>query len=258
MRSTQQSCLALAVGALMLASGAAFAQTLVEQSAEHRFQLDFHVNDAALQKMLPQGWVADVASAGAAKDANIRLIFIDRIDIVGPDGKPKGKGSARMVYLAAPVKQSSGDGKGQMIVAGLVDDAADAPGPFGVYQAATMARMSRTASSTGGPAINEEDYEFTGPGGEHLQVHVKFERGPGTKGGGETKFFNPSDPSKYQIFKTEQAIDIAKNVTVPVPDHVKEFTYKAGGGKLAALFDGGEKVLSWDSFPWYVRTVSTP
>jgi hypothetical protein len=32
--------------------------------------------------------------------------------------------------------------------------------------------------------------------------------------------------------------------------------YKAGGGKIAALFDGTEKVVSWDSFPWYIRTVS--
>ena len=42
------------------------------------------------------------------------------------------------------------------------------------------------------------------------------------------------------------------------PDHVKKFSYKAGGGKIAPLFDGSEKVVSWDSFPWYIRTVSTP
>ena len=26
----------------------------------------------------------------------------------------------------------------------------------------------------------------------------------------------------------------------------------------AALFEGTEKVVSWDSFPWYIRTVSAP
>ena len=31
----------------------AAAQTVQEQAAEHHFQLDFHVNDAALAKMLP-------------------------------------------------------------------------------------------------------------------------------------------------------------------------------------------------------------
>ena len=56
MPSRLVSCLALGVGAFALASGAARAQSVLEQSAEHRFQLDFHVNDAALQKMLPVGW----------------------------------------------------------------------------------------------------------------------------------------------------------------------------------------------------------
>jgi hypothetical protein len=43
-----------------------------------------------------------------------------------------------------------------------------------------------------------------------------------------------------------------------LPDHIKKVSYKAGGGKIAALFDGTEKVMSWDSFPWYIRTVSAP
>ena len=37
---------------LLLAPWAA-AQTVLEQAAEHRFQIDFRVNDAALVKMLP-------------------------------------------------------------------------------------------------------------------------------------------------------------------------------------------------------------
>ena len=68
----------------------------------------------------------------------------------------------------------------------------------------------------------------------------------------------PGDPAKYQIFKTDQAIDIMRNPTTTPPDHIKKFSYKAGGGNIAALFDGSEKVVSWDSFPWYIRTVSTP
>ena len=32
----------------------------------------------------------------------------------------------------------------------------------------------------------------------------------------------------------------------------------AGGGKIAALFDGSEKIVSWDVFPWYVRSVIAP
>src|SRR5437868_2846233 len=126
--------LLVGLAGVVIAAPIARADTFLEQAAEHRFQLDFHVPDAALQKMLPQGWVPVVATQGPAKDANIRMIFIDRMTIVGADGKPAGKGSNRMVYLAVPVKQASGELTGQMNIAGLSEDPAAAPGAFGTYQ----------------------------------------------------------------------------------------------------------------------------
>ncbi|MDB5865748.1 MAG: hypothetical protein JWO70_3554, partial [Betaproteobacteria bacterium] len=66
---------ALAAASVLLAPCAASAQTVLEQAAEHRFQLDFRVNDEALAKMLPAGWEAVIATQGPAKDANLRMIF---------------------------------------------------------------------------------------------------------------------------------------------------------------------------------------
>jgi hypothetical protein len=252
-----KACLSAAALASLMALPA-WAETFVERATEYRFQLDLHVSDAALRKMLPPGWEPLVATAGPARDANLRMIFIDRIDIVGADGKPQGKGSTRLVYLAAPVKQVSGSETGQMIIAGLTEDAADAPGAFGVYEHADVAKMARSANASGDAVTGEEDWDFSAPGGEHMQLHVKYRRGPGTKQMGETKFFDPADPAKYRIFKTEQGIDILRNATTNPPDRVMEFSYRAGGGRIAGLFDGSEKPLSWDSFPWYDRTVLTP
>ncbi len=243
---------------LVLASCTAFAQTTLEVAAEHRLQLDFRVNDAALAKMLPAGWETVIATAGPAKDANLRMIFIDRMGIIGRDGKPAARPTARLVYLAIPVKQTGTSVAGQMIVHGLVDHAADAPGEFGTYQYAATARMSRTVSAAGGAPSGSEDWEFAAAGGERMEVHIEYERGPLVKGNPEVKFFYPNDPSKYLTFKVDQAIDIMRNVTTNPPDHVKKFSYKAGGGKIAALFDGSERLVSWDVFPWYVRSVIAP
>ena len=261
MRTIRKATVFGAVVALAAtAAMGANAQTFLEQAIEHRFQLDFHVPDAALQKMLPAGWEPAIAAMGPAKDCNLRMIFIDRVDVLGMDGRPlgNGKGETRLVYLAIPVKQSAGSATGQMIIGGLTEDAGDAPGAFGVYKRATTAKMSRSVNSSGAAVVVDENWEFAIPGAEHMSVHVKYERAPAVKGGGEVRFFNPSDPSKYQIFKTEQVIDIARNVTTTPPDRVKEFSYSAGGGAIGALFDGTEKVLSWDSFPWYSRTVMAP
>ena len=41
-------------------------------------------------------------------------------------------------------------------------------------------------------------------------------------------------------------------------DRVTEFSYKAGGGKIAPLFDGTEKVVSIDALHWYNRGVYLP
>jgi len=246
----------LLAAALAVASFGAAAQTVLEQAAEHRFQLDFRVNDAALAKMLPKGWEPVIATQGPAKDCNLRMIFIDRMAIMGTDGKPAARPTSRLVYLAIPVRHSVSGAAGQMIIHGLTDNAADAPGAFGVYQHATTARMSRMASSSGSAMTGSEDWEFAAATGERMEVHVEYERGPANRGGAEVKFYYPADPAKFQIFKTEQAIDIMRNVTTDPPDRVRKFAYKAGGGKIAALFDGTEKVVSWDSFPWYVRTIS--
>jgi hypothetical protein len=249
---------AIALTSIALCATIANAQTLVQRSSEHRFQLDFHVPDAALQKMLPPGWTPAVAIGGPAKDANLRVIFIDRIAGFGADGKPLPSAATQLVYVAIPVKQTAGTQTGQMIIAGLTKDAADAPGTFGVFRRADGAMMQRTISSTGAAEINDEYWAFTAASGEHFNLRVKYQRGSLAKGGGEVKFFDPANPGQYQIFKTEQALDITRNATTNPPDHVTEFSYSAGGGKLAPLFDGTEKVLSWDSFPWYDRTVVTP
>jgi hypothetical protein len=249
---------ALLAASLWLAPQIASAQTVLEQAAEHRFQLDFRVNDAALAKMLPAGWEAVIATQGPAKDANLRMIFIDRVAIMGGDGKAAARSNARLVYLAIPVKQTAGGGAGQMIIHGLTEHAADAPGAFGVYQHASTAKMSRTHAASNGVMTGAEDWEFAAASGERMEMHVEYERGPAAKGAADVRFYFPSDPSKYQTFKTDQAIDIMRNPTTNPPDHIKKFSYKAGGGKIAALFDGTEKVVSWDSFPWYIRTVSAP
>src|SRR5262252_2893622 len=109
------AALAGAALALAISANSADAETFVEHSAEARMQLDFVVPDAALKKFLPAGFEPNVATQGPAKDCNLRLIFIDRIDITGADGAPIG--SNRLVYLAAPVKQSGSSTVGQMIIA---------------------------------------------------------------------------------------------------------------------------------------------
>src|ERR1700704_2876180 len=146
--------------------GQARAETFIEQNAEFRMQLDFAVPDAALRKFLPAGWEPNVATQGAAKDCNLRMIFIDRVDITKQDGSPADPGSNQLVYLAIPIKQPSTNTLGQMLIFGLTADPKDAPGPHGVYVHANSNRTARSTTTVAGkPSITEEHWEFAAPSG---------------------------------------------------------------------------------------------
>jgi hypothetical protein len=248
----------IAIVGLLAGGSAAHAQTLTEYSAEARFQLDLHVPETALAPFLPAGWTLNVATQGPAKDANLRAIFVDRLTITGPDGRPIGKGSNRLVYLAAPVKDPAG-ATAQLVIGGITEDPADAPGPFGVYKQATTHKMQRSVSAATGPIVESQNWVFTAASGEHLEMHITFERGAANKGNpSETRFYSAKDATVYQVSKQEQVLDILRNVTTNPPDRVKKFSFTGSGGAYAKLFDGTERSLSWDNIVWINRSVLVP
>jgi hypothetical protein len=250
----------LALFLVPMICGYCSAQNLKESSAETRFQLDLHVPDEALKALLPNGFTSNVATQGPAKDCNLRVLFIDRITISGPDRKPIGKGSNRVVYLAAPVKDANGK-NAQLIVGGLTQDPSDVPGPFGNYLQATTHKMQRSISLGKGdsPLIGAEDWLFAAPTGEHLEMHIVYERGPGNRSNpSDTIYYSAKNPSYYETSHQEQVLDILRNPATNAPDHVKKFSFKGGGGSYAKLFNGSEKLLSWDKITWIIRSVSVP
>jgi hypothetical protein len=236
----------------------AFAQTPIESSSEVRFQLDLKVTDAALTPYLPPGFTMNVATQGAAKDCNLRVIFIDRLTINAPDGKPVGKGSNRLVYLAAPVRDASGT-NAQLVIGGLTADPSDAPGPFGNYIHATTATAKRSISGEGANVTETQDWVFHAASGEHIEMHITFERGVANRNQpSDTRFYSAKNPATPLISRQEQVLEILRNPTTNPPDRVKQYSFKASGGSYAKIFDGQEKPVSWDNILWMMRTVMTP
>lgn len=235
------------------------AETVFEKSSETRFQLDFQVPAVALAAYLPQGFTPNISANGAAKDCNLRIVFIDRVTINVPDNSPKGNGSNRLAYLVAPVKNPAGENV-QLVIGGLTEDPADAPGPFGNYLHATTHDMVWSTKSSGsGPIMETQDWVFAAATGERLEMHISYERGvAAVRPMSDTKFYSAKNPSFYQISRQEQSLDIMRNVTTTPPDHVKSFSFQGGGGSWTKLFDGTEKVLSWDNILWLNRTVLLP
>jgi hypothetical protein len=233
-------------------------ERLLEQSNEVRYQLDLAVPEAALASYLPTGWTPNIATTGAAKDANLRAVFIDRVTINGPTGAPATPASNRLVYLVAPVRDPGG-ATVQLVIGGLSEDPADVPGPFGNYLLATTHTMQRTLTGGEGAIIDSQDWVFEASTGEHLELHVKSERGNAQRNPpSDTRFYSAKTPTFYQLSRQEQVLDIQRNVTTTPADRVKEFSFKCSGGSYAKLCDGTEKVLSWDDIMWINRAVFVP
>ncbi len=167
--------------ALLCTAVSASAQIPVESAMETRFQLDLQVNTAALKAMLPEGFTSSVAAQGPAKDANVRLIFVDRLTVNGPDGKPVGNGSSRFAYFVAPAKDASG-ANAQVVLGGITTDSLGTPGPFGNFLAAKNVSITTKSTTDGpGPTIDSQDWTLEAATGEKLELHVEYEHGSGNR-----------------------------------------------------------------------------
>ncbi len=226
---------------------------------EVRFQLDLNAPDEVIKSMLPEGFTSSVATQGAAKDCNVRLIFADRFTVNGADGKPVGKGSSRIVFFAAPVKDKAG-ANAQLILGGLADDENDVPGPFGNYLFANVHEMKRTTSTTAtGAVVDTQDWVFQARTGEHLEMHITYERGAGNRSGRaqDAKFYSAKTPAYMEVSHQEQMLEILRNTTTNPPDKVKSFSLKIGGGSFEKFAPASAKPLSWDNIVWLNRQIST-
>jgi hypothetical protein len=252
------NCFSRAALTVLLSVLSVSAETMLESSNETRFQLDLRVPAAALAAYLPEGWTSNPATEGAAKDCNLRAIFIDRVTINGPDGAPLGKGSNRLVLLAAPVKDPKGANV-QLVIGGLTEDPSDASGPYGNYLLATthsMQHVTQSGTSSAKPIMETQDWVFAAASGERLELHIAYQRHVANKRNmADTKYYSAKTPGFFQISRQEQVLDIMRNVTTKPEDHVGRFSFKAGGGSFAKLFDGTETVLSWDNVLWLNRSI---
>jgi hypothetical protein len=230
-----------------------------ESSMEARFQIDLTVPDEVIKSYLPAGFTSVVAKQGPAKDCNVRLIFVNRITVNGPEGKPVGTGNSRQVFFAAPVKDAAG-ANAQLILGGLTDEAADAPGPFGNYLLAATHEMKRTTSTTASSTpMDTQDWVFEAKSGEHLEMHISYERGAGNRSGHpqDVKFYSAKTPY-VEVSHQEQVLEILRNTTTNPPDKVKSFSLKISGGSFAKFAPAVEHPLSWDNIVWLDRQITTP
>jgi hypothetical protein len=229
------------------------AQTVTEWSTETRVVLAFHVNDAAVQRLLPPGWTTAPSTAPGDRGANLRLVFVDRQLALDGQGKVFRAGTSRYIVFAVPARNAAGEAN-TLIVSGL---SPEGPGAYGANLTATVSKVMRSSTAQaeeGGRA--EEHWEFAAASGERIELQLAFRRAPGVKSHAESKIRSARTPSLTRTYQIDQAADVVRSASTP--DRVETLKFRASGAAFAPLFDGTESLLSVTSLPYYVREVSVP
>lgn len=232
---------------------AAFAQTVTEWSAETRVVLAFHVNDTAVQRLLPPGWTTAPSTAPGDRGANLRLVFVDRQLALDGHGKVFRAGTSRYIVFAVPARNAAGE-VNTVVVSGL---SPEGPGAYGANLTAPVSTVSRSSSAQAEDSGRaEERWEFAAASGERIELQLAFRRAPPVKSHAESKIRSARTPELTRTYQIDQAADVVRSASTP--DRVESLTFRASGPAFAPLFDGRERLLSVTNIPYYVREVSVP
>ena len=246
---------ALLVLAFLLVSGPAVGQEkLTGSNLDLRTVLAFKASDAAVQKMLPEGWEVNSPPAGPSKGMNLVLVLVDQQTSFDADGKPLA--TFRGAVLGAPAKKKGTDTAGLMVLGGLYEEIG-VPGAYGVFDAADCVVERKTHTSAGKKLTIEESWLIKAGNGNAIDVQLQFARGEAAKSKYDAKVFSAAKPEFFRIYRVEEARDLVRSTTTGV-DRLAKISFKVSGEKLKALFDGTEQLISVTSVPLYSRQVYLP
>ena len=195
-------------------AGIANAQTLLEQSAEMRMQLDLAVSPQALKALLPDGWEPFVATAGRSQGLQCATDLRRSRRHQRPGWRTGRHRADGLLRLADQEDRQRRDGRPDGDRRHHLQSESRA---WSIQRLSGCHRLSgRTLNAVAAASAieNEDTWDFTGADGEHLSLHLTYERGVARKLSAETKFFSAADPNSYQIWKIDQGLDIMRNATV--------------------------------------------
>ena len=238
----------------LLAPTSASAQNVTEWSSEARTILAFRVNQDALQKMLPAGWVSAPSTAATTPGANLNLTLMERVVVLDPQGKPLRTGTSRYFVLGAPARNPQTGQSNTIIIGGM---SAEGAGAYGVYLTATTASLERTVSGDGETQGRvQESWQFAAASGERLELRLAYRRGAATRAHVETVVRSAIKPEFQRTYRIDQAADLVRSQNTP--DRVEQVNVRISGPAFSRVFDGSETLLGITAVPYYVREISIP
>jgi len=168
-----------------------------------RTHLSFKVSNAAVQKLLPEGWEASPNDTGPSKDANLTVVFVDLLTVQNPDGSP-GE-TFRVAGLAIPAKKKGTDATIPMVVGGFASSPSYVPGPYNAFALASAALDRHVHTDPAGKSNIEESWDFKADDGNAIQLQLQYVGGIATRSKSEALPHSAIKPGFYRIYRIDQA-----------------------------------------------------
>src|SRR5213593_1363450 len=159
---------------IITASGlrlAAWAETLVETNVDSRLNLQFRVAEAALKSWVPAPWQINPATSGSGKDANLSVVLLQRLLVLGPDGKPTPGATHRTVALVVPAKNMQTDESAPVVIRVFTADPQGVPGPYKNSVKASVRRELTLKGDGNEPGAGSEQWQMQTTGGS-IEVQI--------------------------------------------------------------------------------------
>ena len=235
---------------------AASAETLVETNFDSRLNVQFRVAEAALKSWVPAPWQISPASSGPGKDANLTAVFLQRLLVLGPDGKPTPGATHRTVAFVVPAKNMQTDESAPVVLRVYTADPQGVPGPYKNSVKASVRREFTLRGDGNEPGAGSEQWQMQVNGGS-IEVQVAYQRGVPSRSKGESKVYSAVEPTFFRLYRVDQGVDVVKSVPAGI-DRVQGFRFRSTVPELARLFDGSEQLIAVSVIPWYSREVRLP
>ncbi|PZM16708.1 hypothetical protein [Rhizobium tubonense] len=233
-----------------IATTQAAAEQFSGSNTDVRTILAYNVSNDALTKFLPDGWELSPFKDGPSAGANLQIEFVDQLYATDPEGKVGAP--YRYVLFGIPVHKKGSSEEVLMLFDGL------SRGGAGPYQIAEKAddEVSRSVKYGSQPTTVSESWRFEG-GGEMASLQTEFERGALESEKADSHVYSQLKPTFSRIYRYDEGADVVQAGGEKSP-RLHSYSFKAEGGKLSAIFNGSEKLVSVVSLPVYSRDIYLP
>jgi len=246
----------LSAGSL-LSPRAAWAETLVESSVETRTVLAFRVRETALQRWVSEPLRITPIPSGPFKDANLFVIFMDKLVKLDAQGNPSEGGNDRAVVFAAVAKRPQDERPNVYVIRIFTANPKTLPGAYKNSVLASVRREQALKMVNLEPGTEEQQWDVRDSAGGTIEFLLRCQRGLPTPGKVEQNVYSAVEPDFFRIYRIDQGMDVVKSVSAGI-DRVQSYEFRATAAGLHELFDGSAQLVGIAILPWYQRQIFLP